>query len=193
MYSESSILSLMQSIGFGEPNDETITITIEDSNKTGTSSRTFKGFHKLVTLENLYATVDVFDMNTQEFNDYLTGLKSDSARSALNKILDQHKSYQDSFDYSDTIITKLQLFTEVYGYQLAINALEEMMTTKRVNIEERNAKLTYSALKMELEGAVNDNGKVMSKGLERKLLSAVSNAQKSLFPDPLIVEDANAW
>lgn len=193
MYSEASILSLMQSVGFGEPTEELASLTISDTYKTGSTFRTFKGFHKLVTLENLYATVDIVDMDDEQFNDYLTQLRSDSARSALNKILNQHKLYQDDFDYSDTIITKIQLFTEVYGYQLAFNAIEQMMTTKRANIEERNAKLSYSALKMELEGAVNDNGKVISKGIERKLLSAVKDAQEAMFPQPLIVEDANAW
>ncbi|WP_341215763.1 hypothetical protein [uncultured Wocania sp.] len=193
MYSETSILSLIQSVGFGELTDELIEITIDASHKVGTSARTFKGFHKLVTLENLYATVDVVDMNSQDFNNYLTQLKSDSARSALNKILNQHKLYQDSLDYSDTIITKLQLFTEVYGYQLAYDALEQMMVTKRENIESRNAKLASASLKMELEGAVNDNGKVIVKGLERRLLTAVNAASKIVFPEPLIVDDANAW
>lgn len=193
MYSEQSISNLINTVGFGEPKDELTSISIDEAHKTGTSFRTFKGFHKLVTLENLYATVDVIDMDSEDFNDYLTQLKSDSARSALNKILNQHKLYLDSFDYSDTIITKIQLFTEVYGYQLSFNVLEQMMTTKRENIEERNAKLAYAALKMELEGAVNDNGSVISKGIERRLLSAVYNAQKTLFPEPLIIDDANVW
>ena len=193
MYSEASILILMNSVGFGEPTDELTGVTINEVHKTGTSFRTFQGFHKLVTLENLYATADVVDMDSSEFNVYLERLKSDSARSALGKILDQHKLYLDSFDYSDTINTKLQLFTLVYGYQLAFDVIEMMMVTKRVNIEERNAKLAYSALKMELEGAVNENGKVISKGIERRLLTAIDDVHDILFPENLTVEDANAW
>lgn len=193
MYSEASILSLMQSVGFGEPTNELVGVTVDEVHITGTLGRTFQGFHKLVTLENLYATVDEADMESEKFNDCLTSLKTDSAHKALNKILDQHKSYQDSFDYSDTIITKLPLFSEVYGYQLAFDAIELMMVTKRENIEARNTKLAYGALKMELEGAVN-HGKVISKGLEGRLMEAVKNVTEILFPDnPAISDATNNW
>lgn len=184
----------MESVGFGEPSEELSEITIDQSNIEGTTNRTFKGFHRLVNLENIYATVDVIDMQDDDFNNHLEQLRSDAARSILSKVFNQNKSYQSDFDYSDKISSNLSALIDAFGYQVAYDAIEQMMVTKRANIEERNAKLSISSLKMELEGAINNDGKVIAKGIERKLNDAITNAYLIFFPKAMPgIENANCW
>ena len=73
MYSLESISILKARIGFGS--DSTIPVTVSNNHKTGTSGRLFSFFHKLVTLDNLYATVEKINLPEADFNAYLEQLK----------------------------------------------------------------------------------------------------------------------
>lgn len=191
MYSNLAIESLTERIGFGS---DFTAVAVSPSNEVGTSGRLFSYFHKLVTLQNLYDTVGKIDMNTTEFNDYLDQLKEDAAKGALVKLLDLNEEYLSDFDYSDTIISRPQLFEDVYGYTLAITAIEQMVSSARVNDSERNANLTYNKLKMELEGITDNEGRVLSQGINRQLLLALKRATNIIFPPKgLTIDNANFW
>lgn len=190
MYSPESISTLKARIGFGS--DSTIPVTVSNDHKTGTSGRLFSFFHKLVTLENLYATVEEINLPEADFNAYLEQLKQDAVLSVLTRILNLNKEYLDDFDYSDTLINRPQLFDEPIGYTLAVSALEQMVSTSRVNDNERTANLAYQKLKIELEGIIDDNGKLHAKGLTRALYSSIKKAEDIIFPaKPLTIEDAS--
>lgn len=191
MYSQNAIEVLTKRIGFGSNFTE---VSIDAENKEGTSGRLFSFYHKLVTLKNLYDTVNEIDMNSSDFNEYLNQLKEDAAKGVLVRLLDLNEEYLDSFDYSDTIISRPEIFEDAYGYTLAINAIEQMVSTPRVNDSERSSNLAYNKLKMEIEGVTDSDGRVLSKGLNRALEFSIKKATDIIFPPKgLIIDDANFW
>lgn len=192
MYSEQSISYLVNRIGFGKPTNS-LNVIISDANQIGTSGRTFSYFHKLVTLENLYNTVSTVNMLTDDFNEYLTQLKYDSVKAVLSEILNKNILYRDDFDYSDTIISRPELFEDAIGYSVAISAIEQFISTTRINADERNAKFAYNMLKMDIEGLTDEDGRLRAKGLKYHLLHAIKQTGAVLFPVKLVIDKANVW
>ena len=190
-YNVSAIQVLEDRIGFGS--DAAIDIDIVDLLQNGSSSRLYSYYHKLVSLENLYATVTPIDMDVTDFEAYLQQLVVDSVRASLTLVLDQHSRYVAENDYSDLITQKPQLFDDVIGYTLAKQGLEQMVATTRLNNEQRNANLSYQKLKVELEGITNDRGLIISKGLQGKLNKAVRKAQRVIFPIKPGINSKSVW
>ena len=191
MYSDDIIQTLEKRIGFGD--DGSLPITVDADLQEGTSGRTFSYFHKLVTLPNLFATVPFIDTTEPEFNYFIRQLIEDSVKGALTSVLDQSVDYVDSKDYDKIIEDKISLFDEIIGYTLAITAIEGMISSNRKNDEERNVSLSYSQLKMEIEGVRSDNGHIVSQGLTRKLHHAIRKARLIIFPNPVIVTSRKIW
>jgi len=188
MYSSDSILILKNRIGFG--NGSGVDVTIAPEHIIGLSGRTFGYFHKLVTIQNLYSTTDQIDMIESDFNNYLNQLKTDAVLASLTSVLNQNKMHQNSFDYSGVIISQPEVFDNVIGYTLAISAIEQMVSSSRLNEKQRNASLSYNQLKIELEGITDDSGRVLAKGLSSKLTVAIRKATDIIFPNPITINDA---
>lgn len=192
MYSSESISSLVNRIGFGVT-PANFPINVDDEHQTGTSGRTFSYFHKLVNLENLYKTVSDKNMSESDFNAYLAQLKYDSAKAVLSEILNKNIAYLDSFDYSDTIISRPELFEDAFGYSVAISAIEQFISTTRINAEERNSKFAYNILKMDIEGLTDEDGYLRAKGLKFHLYKSIKDTGLILFPKKLVIDKANVW
>jgi hypothetical protein len=193
MYSEEIIQSLTERIGFGSPQEDSFTLTMSEAIQIGASGRVFKSFHSLVTLENIIAAVENINPTAVEFIEILDELKKGAVLESLSLILDSHEGYINDDSYDATITQNISLFDNVIGYKVAIMVIEMFMTTKRNNIVERNAKLSVSNLKLELEGYRNDSGVLVAKGLVHKFENAIKTAQKKIFPFKIIVQDGNAW
>lgn len=191
MYSQAAISSLEQRIGFGKGFSSTT--PIDEENQTGTSGRTLPYFHRLATPKNLYETVEEIDAGSEKFNEFLKQLKTDAVKAVLTDIMHKNKLYRNDFDYSDTIIDLPEIFDDPIGYAMAISAVELMLSSTRINSEERNAALSYQKLKIELEGARDNEGNVVAVGLTNKYRTSVKKAVKILFPDPIIIETVNYW
>lgn len=193
MYSEEIIQSLTERIGFGSPQEDSFTLTISEAIQIGASGRVFKSFHSLVTLENIIAAVENINPTAVEFIAILDELKKGAVLESLSLILDSHEDYINDDSYDASITQNISLFDNVIGYKVAIMVIEMFMTTKRNNIVERNAKLSVSNLKLELEGYRNESGVLVAKGLVHKFENAIKTAQKKIFPFKIIVQDGNAW
>jgi hypothetical protein len=193
MYSEEIIQSLTERIGFGSPQEDSFTLTISEAIQIGASGRVFKSFHSLVTLENIIAAIENLQPTAEEFEAILNELKKGAVLESLSLILDSHEDYINDDSYDATITQNISLFDNVIGYKVAIMVIEMFMSTKRNNIVERNAKLSVSNLKLELEGYRNETGVLVAKGLVHKFENAIKTAQKKIFPFKVIVQDGNAW
>ena len=193
MYSEEIIQSLTERIGFGSPQEDSFTLTMSEAIRIGASGRVFKSFHSLVTLENIIAAIEKQNINAEEFEALLNEYREGAVLEVLSLILDSHQDYVSNDSYDATITQNVSLFDNAIGYKLAIMVIEMFMSTKRSNIVERNAKLSVSNLKLELEGYRNDSGVLVAKGLVHKFENAIKTAQKKIFPFKLTVEDGNAW
>ena len=192
MYSEIAIASLVNRIGFGRA--DTIDIEVDPVHTTGTSGRTLPFFHKLATLKNIYNTAEKPVMTSVEFNDFLAQMKLDAVKGALSAILDRHTEYQPDEDYSDLILTRPGIFDDAIGYTLASTVVEQLISTSRSNYLESSAKLSYQQLKMEIDGVVDDSGRIRVKGLKREQLYAVKQAISAIFKGKVQIFDAtDVW
>ena len=191
MYSQETINLFNNSIGWSVPTD--LPVTIDDEIKLPNAVLKFNGFHGLVSLSNLIHTVDESLTGATEFNKLLLELRNQCILFSLTWILDKHPDYVDNESYDAVILQKSKLFEEVIGLLMTIKILELYMSSNRSNYIERNAKLSYQNLKIELEGIKNDNGHQMAVGIRQQLQKAVKDAQKAIFKNAPSVEYIDFW
>lgn len=193
MYSESSKIVISKRVGWNYPVGSLFPIDLTEENRTATSGRYVNSFHQLASIENLHATISENLTSETRFNEQLNSMRLQATSEVLNKILDQHSCYDFDKDY-DAIIEKYQsLFDEPLGYLLAIKCMEIFVSSNRSNAIERNSKLSYQLLKVELEGVKNESGITISHGLNAKFHSAIRKAQKKLFPERIVIIGGNEW
>lgn len=193
MYSEESIEVLNTRIGWAEPLGADSIPAIEEDVIKSDSGRFVNSFHQLATIENVYAAVAKIDMEAEELNGFLSSVREQSVVEILTLIFDQHTSYDETVDYSNLIISKPKLFDDAIGYSIAIKMLELFISSSRSNLAERNSKLSFQNLKIELEGVRNDRGFYVAKGIEYKFRTAITKAQKVIFPFKLEVDSKSIW
>ena len=194
MYTEQSISTLIDRIGWEKPLISDFAIIIADEVQLATSGRKVNSFHQLASVENIYSAVPELNMEQVKFNEFLSSIREQSVREVVTAVLDQHHLYDETIDYSNTISEKIRLFDDAIGYCIAIKVLELFISTSRKNLTERNAALTFQTLKVELEGAKNDNGHFIAKGIVYKKERAIQKAQRIIFPDPIvIIGSGNEW
>lgn len=193
MYSELSIATLIDRVGFEKPMDSAFAYMIDAGVLLANSGRKVNSFHQLATIENIYAAVQLVDMEADDFNGFLSSFREQSVKQVVTAILDQNALYDEAFDYSDLILSRTALFDDAIGYCIAIKALELFVSSSRSNILERNAKLSFQSLKIELEGVRNDGGFFVAKGIKYEFNNAITKAQKVIFPLKVIVKKGNPW
>jgi len=193
MYNEQSITALEKRIGWEKPLDTDFAIDLDEEVLTADSGRKVNSFHQLVTVENVYAAVQPVNMEAADFNGFLTSVRKQAVLEVLTLIFDKHEDYIEVTDYSVLIETKTRLFDDAIGYCIAVKMLELFISTSRINLQERNAKMSFNSLKIELEGAKNDNGHFIAKGIVYYKNKAIKDAQKIIFPNRIIVQNGKAW
>lgn len=186
MYNSESITYLENRIGFGALE---IPVSVIPAHRVGTSGRELPFFHRLANLRNLYATVEESFTSETNFNAHLAQMKKDAVRHVLTSIFELHKDYIVSADYSDLLLDRPMLFDDAIGYSLAVSSIEQMMSTNRSGIEERNAKLAVDKLRMELEGVKDAYGTVQMNGLKREQYYAIRKAMEIIFPHELTIHN----
>lgn len=193
MYNEQSIASLVTRIGWEKPLDTAFAITIDEEVLLADSERKVNSFHQLVTVENVYAAVPEIEMGAVDFNGFLSSIRKQSVLEVLTAIFDKNEQYIEDTDYSDVILARPKLFDDAIGYCMAIKALELFISSSRSNLLERNAKLTFQNLKIELEGVRNDGGFFVAKGIIYKMERAIQKTQNILFPKNATVKNGKSW
>lgn len=193
MYSNESILALETRIGWEKPLNSQFGIDLSEGNLTANSGRKVNMFHQLVTVENVYSAVSEIDMELVKFNEFLSSIRKQCTNEVVINIIDKSELYNASIDYSQTILDKKALFDDAIGYCIAIKMLELFISSSRSNLQERNAKLSFQSLKLELEGVKNDNGIVMAQGIQSKYEIAIKTAKKIIFPKTISVQSGKSW
>lgn len=193
MYSESSKILISQRVGWNFPTDSLFPIDIDPENRIATSGRLVNSFHQLATVDNVFHTINETLTTETIFNQELKSIRFQAAVEVMNRILDQHPCYDYNKDYDTTIEKYKSLFDEPLGNLLAIKCLELFVSSGRSNSVERNSKLSYQLLKVELEGVKNEQGFLVSQGLNMKFYSSIKKAQKILFPEPILIIGGNEW
>lgn len=191
MYSQEIINTLISTIGWSAESDLPIVLLPETINSG--AIRKYNFFHGLISLSNLFYTVDSELMEDIKFNNFIKELIGNCAISAVSSVLDRHSDYDAKNSYDSTIQEKLVLFQDVLGYMVAIKCMEIYMSSSRSNAVERNAKLSFQNLKIELEGLKNENGHQVSTGLRQQLNKVIKDAQKAIFPYSPTVEAIDFW
>lgn len=191
MYSQEVINTLKSSIGWSVNPD--LPIVISDNVEIPGSSLKYNHFHELVSLLSLYHTVDESKLTSQDFNKLLSELSSQCVQFSLTAILEKSPLYDDVKNYDNIILTKKSLFQDVMGLYMSIKVFEIYMASNRSNYIERNAKLSYQNLKIELEGVKNEGGFQVAVGIRQQLYKAVKHAQEVIFPFVPSVKYIDFW
>lgn len=192
MYSQEAIDVLINRIGWSELSSG-LPFDLSSENITADSGKTFNWYHSLVLVDNIYAAVPEVNMIDEEFNNYLSEVRKQAVASVLTSILDSHVDYDPIKDYSNVLTSRSALFDDAIGFSVAIKMIELFISTSRSNSTERSAKMSYQTLKIELEGARNDNGHFVAKGLIYKLEKSIQKAQNIIFPYKVVVKNGNPW
>lgn len=193
MISEQVISLLNQRIGWSEALVEDFPFEISDTNLESTSGKTFQSFHQLITVENLL-NVGLPESATEEiFNDTLTKIKEQAVLTVLHDAVEESTSYDPAVDYTDMLTKNAALFDKAIGYAGVVSSLELMMTSNRINTEERNLKLSAASLKLELEGYRNDAGVTVAKGIRYRYDKAILKIKSKLFPEGPTVNSDKIW
>lgn len=193
MYTESSKILISKRVGWDNPTGSLFPITINAENLIATSGRRVNSFHQLANVVNLYYTIDESFTIESDFNSLLKEIRLQAAIEVMNKILDQHHCYDFDFDYDKKLEKYQSLFDEPLGYLIAIKCIETYISSSRSNYIERNAKLAFEMLKIELEGVTNEQGIIISKGLNSKFYASIKKAQKNIFPEPIQIIGGAEW
>lgn len=191
MYSELAISTIAERIKWNASLDSAFDLELSEENQKGASGKHFQSFHNLVSIDNIYASVPEIDMEQDEFNSYLTDIRMQAVLQVLSDVLEVHEDYVIDKDYSEIIISNAALFDNAIGYKVAVNVLELFLSTSRSNLPERNAKLSASNLKLELEGFVNENGIMVAKGIKYYYQNAIKKAVRKIFPIQIIIKSSN--
>ncbi|MBF7090456.1 hypothetical protein IUY40_02710 [Flavobacterium sp. ALJ2] len=192
MYTQEAIDVLINRIGWSDLSSG-LPFGLTPENKTANSGKKFNWYHSLVLVDNIYAAVPEVEMSESEFNNYLADVRNQAVSNVLTSIFDTHVDYDPLVDYSNIIINRSTLFDDSIGCSVAIKMIELFISTTRSNFNERSAKMSYQSLKVELEGARNDNGHFIAKGIVYKLEQSIKKAQKIIFPFKIIVNNGKAW
>lgn len=193
MYPESSKILISKRVGWSVPTNSLFSIEISKDNQIATSGRFVNSFHQIANIENLFHLVEENFTDELAFNDLLDSMRLQCAIEVMNKILDQHVDYDFDKDYENIIDKYRSLFDEPLGYLLAIKCIETFVSSNRSNYIERNAKLSFEMLKIELEGVKNEQGFVISQGLNTKFYTSIKKAQKIIFPSKIEIFGDRVW
>jgi hypothetical protein len=191
MYSQDVIEALKSKIGWSVSTD--LPISIDSNIVIADSELKYNGFHGLVSLNNLFATVEESLNTEEEFNKLLEMLRTQCVQFALTSILDKSTAYEDLKSYDSVIKSKSNLFEEVIGLTMVIKVFEIYMASNRSNYIERNSKLSYQSLKIELEGIKNESGYQVAVGIRQMLQKSIRDTQKVIFPLVPTVEYIEFW
>ena len=193
MYTPESIQSAVDRIGFARPINSEFAIVISEEVVLSNSGRYVNSFHQLATVENLYSAVSQADMAELDFNNYLQVIKTQAVIEVLTEVIDMDSRSNVATDYSNIIITNPYIFDNAIGYTISVRCLELMVSSVRKNLTERNAKLAYQNLKMELEGVKNDAGVTISQGINSRRIYAIRKAKDVMFPFTIPINGTKAW
>ncbi|CAL2077678.1 conserved protein of unknown function [Tenacibaculum sp. 190524A02b] len=192
MYSESSIELLYNRIKWHAPFDKELANVLEEDLKAKPLSKCYQHAHKLVTISNIHAIQPEENISKEKFNQYLRQLVSSCVYKILEDVFDSEVDSKENYDL--LVSNNPSLFDESLKHYMTIQVIQLMITTNRRNSEERLLKSSYPKLKVELDGTKNENGKVLSVGVNYLYSKSIKNIKNKLFPSkPLTVEFVNKW
>lgn len=175
------------------------------------SGRMFNGFHKLATAENVFAAIPNPRANSNtDLNNALVSIRKQAVLKVVSSIFNNPKALYgtDTYgnvvdntqtDYSDKVIALAGLFDDAIGYQGAMDVIELLISTPRLNPTQRAAGLAVSDLGIVLYGSTDGAGTRMDNGLAGKRNAALKAILDAFFfgadgkTQSLIVDISSGW
>lgn len=210
MYSSEAIDTLKGRVGWAQT-IQPFPVSVDADNFYAASGRYAHHFHKLATAENVYMHTTNARAEDKEahLNATLLDLRSGAVRKVLAAVFDNNEAAQFRNDargnrialanpsYSAVIDAMPSRFDDAIGYQIAIDAIEFMLSANRSNPTERSVSLSFEELRMELDGVKDEQGRSIAKGLYRMLHDSLANIGKLIFPvtntRPTVRDISHLW
>lgn len=157
MYSTDSITALSRRGHWAPPIPPTSKI-LTTENATSTSGRLFTSFHALCTVENVEGTMPISNaasgldelVSNEQLNAKLSEIRTQAAIKVLNRVFTNNPLAQyrynglgyrvdnSGYDWSVSITTRIANLDDCFGYQVAYDVMQMMLTTQRLNGRERS-------------------------------------------------------
>lgn len=167
MFSESNIQELKTRLGWSKNEKLEYVNKLNNDNTTSDSGLTLNYFHKLVTVENIYACHPISNLSDTKLNTYLDELLDNVIREILTDIFVLDSKADSGKDYTSTIseMVGTGLFDTCIGYCHSVKVLELYVSSIRSNRIESILDHDYSQLMGELKGFSTKDGVLISKGI----------------------------
>ncbi|MCH2231673.1 MAG: hypothetical protein MK105_15165 [Crocinitomicaceae bacterium] len=182
MYSQNSISVLSSRIKWYAPTDHEYANILDDTNTAGEFDKAFQDVHKNVTIQNIHCTQPNANISKSDFNKYLKRMSITASQKVIQDVFDLNEKADRSKNYDELISYNISIFDNAIMLNVGIQVLQLIISTNRINLTETIQKLSYNKLKVELEGATNDNGIVVSVGLNYKYYKSITKVKEILFP-----------
>lgn len=198
MYSSTAIQALIDRIGWDDVKQPTSKVLTAD-NLQADSGNIFSRFHALAIPEVVEEVMPISNADTASIsidNDALNAelyrLKGQAARKCLGMVFDSnpYANYLNNgsaridtsaTDWSDTVISKVQVLDELYGLCMASLVLDMCINNSRKNARQRSS-FDTAQVKMEQDGITDANGVLVAKGITHKIAAVLKSVNSILFP-----------
>lgn len=214
MYSDTAIQSLTNRGAWAAPVPPT-NKSLTAENAVSSNGRLFTSFHSLCTVENVEAHMIISSaasgyeelVTNEQLNNKLTEIRDQAARKVLSRVFDTNGSaqvtrtafgyrrYSGGYDYTVTITTRIANLDDCFGYQVAYDTLELMLTTQRSNHKERGS-AQAGAIMAAQRGYRNAEGQLIEDGILQKLENAYQTAISLFFAGSRnrnVYDASNRW
>lgn len=143
---------LIGRVGFRASLDPAFTMAPDAANSATTSGLHFQDEINFVSLNNIEATMEVVTTDAAVFNTYLLQLKETTILLALNDI------FENCYEPSEAFIDEhIAAFDRIISKRMAIVVAEQILFSKRSNLEERIGKKFTQQIFFELNGNTDSN------------------------------------
>lgn len=181
MFLDSDITLMIDRLGWSEYENLLYVDKLDDDNKRKDSGLTLNGFHKMVTLENVFNSQPNERITDTGFNAYLREILDNVIRDILMDIYVTDSRSNENTTSIDTELIGTGLFDNCIGYCHAVKILELFTSSVRSNRIETISKSNYSFIMGELKGHSTKEGKLVSKGLLHYCQEARETVKRQVY------------
>jgi hypothetical protein len=180
MYSEEAINLVVNRIKWRTPTGEFATI-LNAENTASENQISYQDSHKLVTISNIHYSQNNEEITNEEFNSLLRSLVVKSTNQVLRDVYVNSEYSNIDFDYSMNIEKYVAVLENALLLSMAIQVGELIISSTRISVDDTKLNMSYHKAKVEVEGAINDSGNVISVGFKYRYDKAIKEAIKKVF------------
>lgn len=191
MFIESDITLMIDRLGWSENENLLYVDKLDDDNKMRSSGLTLNGFHRLVTVENVFNTQPNEQITNLELNSLLREVLDNVCREILLDVFVNDSRSKNTYSGTISDLISAGLFDNCIGYCHAVKILEIITSSVRSNRIEVITKANYAYIMGELKGRSTKEGVLVAKGLLHYCQEAREDIKNNIYGySGVVIKDA---